>query len=87
MSVTLDQAEQASEQVDLCNSEMNVINNQIASIQASINFFNTFNLQNANDQIVALQAALTTQQNLLMSSTATIQQYNASNPGSSISIG
>jgi hypothetical protein len=88
---TLAQAQQASFVVDLCNNLVTQLNGQLANVQQQITSLQNYNpaadLVAAQNQLAAIQYALTTVQAQLAAEAAIITQYNAANPSAAIPVG
>lgn len=88
---TLAQALTASLLVDMINSSLNSLGAQLTAAQAQVLTIQTMNLASAlttaQNQVTAIQGAIAAEQAGLTSNVATINAYNAANPGATIPIG
>lgn len=90
-AITLGQALAASEAIDDINASLNNLTARTAQIQAVITQLATINVANAqaqaNAQLAAVQALITTRNTELANQTATVVAYNQANPGAPVPVG
>lgn len=91
MPVTLDQAQQASAEVDILNADMNALTTQLANVQAEQAKLAAFDLAAAQakvaDKLAAVNAEIAVIQTRLTNQTAIVGAYNTANPTTPINVG